>query len=123
MYIGKVSHLTGASERAIRLYEEMGLLKVQRQGKYRVYTQQDVEFIQLIKQAQALGVQLSELVELKDGHHDLDWRQVGKWMERKIALIEEEIQSLENQKSQLKQYKKNIDNCYAALDSNSKVRV
>lgn len=123
MYIGKVSRLTGASERAIRLYEDMGLLKVQRQGKYRVYTLQDVEFIQLIKQAQALGVQLSELVELKDGHHDLDWRQVGKWMERKIALIEEEIQSLENQKIQLKQYKKNIDNCYAALDSNSEVRV
>ncbi|MGF1771779.1 MerR family transcriptional regulator [Vibrio wakamikoensis] len=123
MYIGKVSTLTGASERAIRLYEEMGLLKVDRQGKYRAYTQQDVEFIQLIKQAQALGVQLSELVELKDGNHDLDWRQVGKWMERKIALIDEEIQALENQKGQIKQYKKNIDDCYAALDSDSGVRV
>ncbi|WP_418642323.1 MerR family transcriptional regulator [Vibrio chaetopteri] len=123
MYIGKVSTLTGASERAIRLYEEMGLLKVDRQGKYRAYTQQDVEFIQLIKQAQALGVQLSELVELKDGNHDLDWQQVGKWMERKIALIDEEIQALENQKGQIKQYKKNIDDCYAALDSDSKVRV
>jgi DNA-binding transcriptional MerR regulator len=123
VYIGKVSSLTGASERAIRLYEDMGLLTVARQGKYRVYTQQDVEFIQLIKQAQALGVQLSELVELKEGNHDLDWRQVGKWMERKIALIDEDIQALEIQKGQLKQYKKNIDNCYAALDSDSKVRV
>ena len=38
MFIGEASKLSGATQRAIRLYESMGLLKISREGKYRTYT-------------------------------------------------------------------------------------
>ena len=43
MYIGRLSELTGATPKAIRLYESLGLIPVpRRQGAYRVYTDKDV---------------------------------------------------------------------------------
>lgn len=60
--IGALSRLTGASPKALRLYEELGLLPAPaRQGAYRVYTQQHVDVVGLIRQAQALGFKLQEL--------------------------------------------------------------
>ena len=62
MYIGKVSKLTGATPKAIRHYEAIGLLTPpKRVGKYRYYSDEDVKFIRLIKCAQTYGFQLSEL--------------------------------------------------------------
>ncbi|WP_294770821.1 MerR family transcriptional regulator [uncultured Rhodoferax sp.] len=65
MYIGKLAELTGATQKAIRLYESMGLIPVpNRQGKYRVYADNDVVLINLIRRAQAVGFSLAELREL-----------------------------------------------------------
>jgi MerR family transcriptional regulator, copper efflux regulator len=62
MYIGKVSKLTGATPKAIRHYETIGLLSPpKRVGKYRCYFDEDVKLIRLIKCAQTYGFQLSEL--------------------------------------------------------------
>lgn len=65
MYIGKLSELTGATRKAIRLYESLGLIPVPcRKGKYRVYTDKDVVLINMIRRAQTLGFNLAELKEL-----------------------------------------------------------
>lgn len=65
MLIGKVSEITGASNKAIRHYESIGLLPApQRKGKYRVYSEQDVFLVHLIKYAQGAGFSLSELRDL-----------------------------------------------------------
>jgi DNA-binding transcriptional MerR regulator len=65
MHIGKISELTGATRKAIRHYEAIGLIPVpERLGKYRVYTDRDVVLIWMIKRAQAVGFTLSELTEL-----------------------------------------------------------
>ena len=62
MYIGKVSKLAGATPKAIRHYESIGLLAPpKRVGKYRCYSDEDVKLIRLIKCAQTYGFQLSEL--------------------------------------------------------------
>lgn len=62
LYIGKVSQMTGASRKAIRHYESLGLIPIpRRQGQYRVYSQQDVFLIHMIKTAQSVGFNLSEL--------------------------------------------------------------
>lgn len=69
MYIGEASRLTGASPKAIRLYENLGLIpSPARLGKYRVYGPTDVELIAIIKQAQYLGFRLSEMRELLNNH-------------------------------------------------------
>lgn len=65
MYIGKLAKFTGASPKAIRLYESIGLIPVpHRQGKYRVYSDKDVALVHMIKRAQAVGFNLAELKEL-----------------------------------------------------------
>ena len=62
MYIGKVSKLTGATPKAIRHYEAIGLIPPpQRLGRYRFYSEKDVEAVRLIKHAQKYGFRLSEL--------------------------------------------------------------
>lgn len=65
MYIGKISELTGASRRAIRHYEELGLLKgMMRSGSYRIYNEQHISTISMIKRAQRLGFTLADIAPL-----------------------------------------------------------
>ena len=65
LYIGKVSEITGASRKAIRHYESVGLLPpARRQGKYRVYSERDAFLVHMIKHAQTFGFSLVELREL-----------------------------------------------------------
>lgn len=62
LYIGKVAQMTGASCKAIRHYESLGLIpRPRRKGKYRIYSQQDVFLIHMIKTAQSVGFNLSEM--------------------------------------------------------------
>lgn len=45
LYIGKVAEMTGASRKAIRLYESLGLISApRRKGQYRIYSERDVFF-------------------------------------------------------------------------------
>lgn len=67
MFIGKISALTGASRKAIRLYEEMGLIAVpERRGTYRIYNQHHVVIVNMIKRAQEVGFRLAEISSLID---------------------------------------------------------
>ncbi|MDO6583605.1 MerR family transcriptional regulator [Photobacterium sp. 2_MG-2023] len=104
MYIGAVSKRTGLSVKAIRLYEDMGLIRVPfRQGNYRVYTETDVEVLQLIKEAKQLGVTLNRLkgvIRYRDG--DVDWDRihcflldVRQQLMAEQALLEQKIKRVE----------------------------
>lgn len=65
LYIGKVAEITGASRKAIRHYESMGLLPpAKRRGKYRIYSEQDTFLVHMIKHTQTFGFSLAELREL-----------------------------------------------------------
>lgn len=59
MYIGKLAKLSGATPKAIRLYESIGLIPTpKRQGRYRVYSDKDVSLVHMIRRAQAVGFSL-----------------------------------------------------------------
>lgn len=63
--IGALARLSGATPRALRLYEAMGLLPAPaREGKYRVYGAVHLNVVRLIREAQALGFKLHELQSL-----------------------------------------------------------
>lgn len=65
MRIGEVSRKTGASPKALRLYEQLGLLPTPlREGSYRSYDSEHVDAVLLIRQAQAAGFKLQELSEM-----------------------------------------------------------
>ncbi len=63
MLIGEVSRRAGASVQAIRLYERRRLLRKppRTPAGYRVYSEQDLEVVRLIRQAQQYGFTLREL--------------------------------------------------------------
>ena len=65
MFIGKLAKLSGATPKAIRLYEAMELIPAPaRRGKYRIYSDKDVALVHMIRRAQAVGFSLAELKEL-----------------------------------------------------------
>lgn len=65
MYIGKLAKLSGATPRAIRLYELKGLIPApKRKGKYRVYSDKDLVLVHMIRRGQAVGFGLEEMKRL-----------------------------------------------------------
>ena len=118
MFIGEASKLSGATQRAIRLYESMGLLKVSREGKYRTYTHKNIELIKIIKDAQSLGLILSEIVIILGQQEEFDWSVIHDFLSQKYSMIEDEIQKLENQKKNIKKTQRSIISCLKELDSN-----
>ncbi|KXI23209.1 MerR family transcriptional regulator [Photobacterium sanguinicancri] len=112
MYIGELSKLSGASPKAIRLYESRGLLlDIERRGKYRIYNNKDVKFVRLIKDAQTLGVTLSELKELLISRNELNWQSVIELLSKKQDDIDSQINSLILQKNKIEVYRDNIKKC------------
>ncbi|KPA52153.1 MerR family transcriptional regulator [Photobacterium leiognathi] len=117
MYIKEASELSGATQRAIRLYESLGLLNVSRSGKYRVYSETNINLIKMIKEAQALGIKLSEIVNLKDGNEDFDWVVVRDFLIGKQQDVEFQIRQLEQQREKILKYRQSIDMCVKGVDS------
>ncbi len=117
MYIKEASERSGATQRAIRLYEELGLLNVPRSGKYRVYTEMNVNLIRMIKEAQTLGIRLSEITNLKDEQGSFDWQIVSDFLIEKEKEVDLQIQQLKEQKSRLEQYRESINICIQGVDS------
>lgn len=66
MQIGEVAERTGLSLRTIRYYEEVGLAvpSARSQGGFRLYTEPDVDRLELIKRMKPLGFQLEEMRDL-----------------------------------------------------------
>ncbi|WP_179777981.1 MerR family transcriptional regulator [Amycolatopsis endophytica] len=66
MQIGEVADRTGLSLRTIRYYEEVGLVvpSARSQGGFRLYTDPDVDRLQVIKRMKPLGFQLEEMRDL-----------------------------------------------------------
>lgn len=78
--------------RALRFYEDKGLLNPRRQGLNRVYGHRDRARLKLILQGKRVGLSLAEIREIldlydrKDGGTAQLSLSVGKWRERIVAL-------------------------------------
>ncbi|MGL6430941.1 MerR family transcriptional regulator, partial [Aeromonas caviae] len=107
MYIGEFARLAGTTPKAVRLYEQLGLLpEPRRRGKYRVYRAEDLEWVGFIREAQRLGCKLGELVPLLAGVTSLDhfpWQKVEQLIADKLAQIEAEVARLQRQHQGLSQ--------------------
>jgi DNA-binding transcriptional MerR regulator len=66
MQIGEVAERTELSLRTIRYYEEVGLVvpSARSQGGFRLYTEPDIERLNLVKRMKPLGFQLEEMRDL-----------------------------------------------------------
>jgi len=111
MYIGEAAKKTGLSIKAIRFYEEKGLIRQpERVGRYRVYSETDIELLILIKEAKALGVTLSQLKGvITYNNNKADWGKI------KIFLGEIREQLI-NQIEDIKKKIDNLDKCYNQIN-------
>lgn len=64
--IGELAREFDLTTRAIRFYEDCGLLMPQRSGRNRVYTQRDRTRLKLTLRGKRLGLTLAEVKELVD---------------------------------------------------------
>jgi len=113
MYIGEIARLAGTSPKALRHYEALGLLgDVRRSGAYRVYTQQDLAQVKLIRQAQALGFRLAELLPVLAGD-DTDWAALSRHIAAKRAQVQQDIARLRQLDAQLREIDGEIHGCLA----------
>ncbi len=116
MYIGELSALTGASRKAIRLYEEMGLIpEPERKGHYRVYGDGDVVLVRMIKRAQGVGFKLSELkdlVELKVAAKRFPIEKANSLIALKRKRLQQEMESLRQTEGRLLALQEEINRQY-----------
>ena len=114
-YIGEAAKHTGASPKAIRMYEQMKLIpKPERRGTYRVYTDQHIERIYFIKQFQALGFKLAELKKCLAGKpldcNVVPWSEIIAIVKNKIENNLSTISRLEKQTDQMKKFLGDLKN-------------
>ncbi|QER38337.1 MerR family transcriptional regulator [Acinetobacter suaedae] len=116
MYIGELASLTGATPKAIRYYEKLGLLPVaKRKGNYRIYEAIDVQSVKMIRLAQAVGFSLSELYDLsalkyKNKHFPIEVAQ--QLIQKKNQQIIEQKEELNRLQEKLKQLEDEITHTY-----------
>lgn len=117
MYIGALAAQAGTTPKAIRLYESLGLLgRVQRLGKYRVYTDQHLLQVRLIKQAQALGFRLADVVPAMQGRRvEPDWALLAQQVEQRRVVIAQDIARLQALDAQLQAINIEIRACAKML--------
>ncbi len=68
MHIGDLAEATGLSLRTIRHYDEIGLLPAttRSEGGFRIYTDEDLQRMLVIRSMKPLGFTLEEMAELLD---------------------------------------------------------
>jgi len=100
--IAELAQVHGVSQRAIRFYEDKGLISPRRVGGQRVYTEHDSKRLSLILRAKAIGTKLSDIrtfLELYGREGEGRVRQLEFVIEKTAA----EIKALEAKKRQIDQ--------------------
>ena len=116
MYIGELAKLTGCTPKAIRLYEQLGLLTPQRRGSYRLYTAHHLTLVQMIRRAQAAGFKLGELSELlaaKQHQAPFPLALANQGIEVKRLELQAQILALQDRQQQLTQLQQQINQQFA----------
>ena len=107
MFISELAKKTGLTSHTIRFYEEEGLLDTRhvRRGvnNYRYYSQEAIERLRLIKQAQATGFTIAELKALAEAYDagELSKEQQVVSLRRKVEAIGRNIAELERLQTSL----------------------
>jgi len=99
--IGELAREFDVTPRAIRFYEDQGLLAPKRSGQRRIYAARDRTRLKLTLRGKRLGLTLSEIRELLDMYEP--GRDERPQLERFLAVLENHKTSLEQQRAQLRQ--------------------
>ena len=99
--IHEAARLLGVTMRALRFYEDKGLIAPQRVGTTRIYAKREIARMQLILRGKRLGFTLREIQEFLD-LYEVDPRHVEQ-MRQLAAKASERIDALRSQKHAIEQ--------------------
>lgn len=96
MFINEVENIVKLSKKAIRYYEQEGLINPKRNhnNDYRLYTKEDLNKLKIIKFLRELGVSISDLKKLNN--HELSLQDCLRNQIETIELEEENYQKVKN---------------------------
>lgn len=120
--IGAVASVTGVSERALRYYEELGLLRpaAHRPGGGRLYADADVQRVRRIRELQELmGFDLEEIRTVLSAEDRLDVLR-GRYRDGTgdpVAVVEEAIATLESLRAEVDAKLGRLEAFRAGLDA------
>ena len=97
--IGELAREFDVTPRAIRFYEDQGLLSPSRDGQRRIYTPRDRTRLKLTLRGKRLGLTLSEIRELIDMYEP--GRDERPQLERFLAVLESHRASLLQQRADI----------------------
>ena len=97
--ISELAREFDVTPRAIRFYEDQGLLSPRRDGQRRIYTPRDRTRLKLTLRGKRLGLSLSEIRELIDMYEP--GRDARPQLQRFLAVLESHKASLEGQRTDL----------------------
>jgi DNA-binding transcriptional MerR regulator len=91
--IGELAREFGVTTRAIRFYEDCGLLEPERSGRQRVYSVRDRTRLKLTLRGKRLGLKLAEVKELVDMYESR--RDTGPQLRRYLGVLARHRSQLE----------------------------
>lgn len=114
--IGQLAQRVGVSTKAIRFYEQRGILPepARTDSGYRWYSERDVDRLQFVLRAKAVGLSLPEIadiVEIRDSGR-VPCVHVRQLLDRKFEEVSERIRTLErlqNELDELREVAESID--------------
>lgn len=105
--IGELAQEFDVTTRAIRFYEDQGLLSPTRNGQTRVYSARDRVRLKLVLRGKRLGFSLGEIGEMLD-LYDADPSEVGQ--------LQHFVSKLDERRAQLNQQQQDIQVTLKELD-------
>lgn len=112
MLIGAASKQTGLSQKAIRLYEQQGLIRPQRIGRYRHFSAADIDLLLLIREARALGIPLQRLkAAIRYQNQQPDWTTLRTFLLQFRGEVETEVMRQQQRLQQLDHCLHSISDC------------
>jgi|GEM_PF-303448 DNA-binding transcriptional MerR regulator len=112
--IGQLARVVGISAKAIRYYEEMGLLpRAARAGnRYRRYGQADVNRLTLLRRIRLLGVPLSAARSLLNSTDEARCAEVQREL---LRLVDERLAALDHEIAELRVLQREVHRYQRAL--------
>lgn len=134
MQIGEVAERTGLSLRTIRYYEEVGLVvpSARSQGGFRLYTDIDVERLQVVRRMKPLDFSLEQMRDLLDHLDRLDsgvrltGAERGQLLDTLVGhrqAVQERCEALRAQLAIAEEFAATLAGQIGVLDSSAPVRV
>lgn len=100
--IGELAREYGFTLRALRFYEEKGLIAPRRVGNRRLYSQRDLRRLEIIAQAKRIGLSLDEIRQILKATNDSNG-DTHRQLEAALATYKARVEAIVSEQEQLRE--------------------